>query len=243
MKATGYDNPLKIIKNRAAGYQREAGKIMNASYMDMTVPYSAGAMYSTTGDLLLWDQALYTEKLVSRKSLDEIFTPFKNGYGYGWGISEKFDRKEISHGGGIYGFATDISRFPDDKVTVIVLTNFQGSPAGRVAGDLAAIVFGAKYELPQEIMSVAVDAKILEKYVGEYKIDQPSLVMKIMLEEGKLLGQVNGQGKFALTPESETVFFSKDVNARIVFEKDEGGNVTGLILKQSGGAFPAKKTK
>ena len=243
MKATGYDNPLQIIKNRAAGYQREAGKIMNASYMDMTVPYAAGALYSTTGDLLLWDQALYTEKLVSKKSLDEIFTPFKNGYGYGWGIGEKFDRREISHGGGIYGFSTDISRFPDDKVTVIVLTNIQGSPAGRVSNDLAAIIFGAKYELPQEIKSVAVDAKILEKYVGEYKIDQPNLVMKIMLEDGKLLGQVGGQGKFALAPESETVFFSKDVNAKIMFVKDTAGQVTGLTLNQGGSGFPAKKIK
>ena len=243
MKATGYDNPLEIIKNRAAGYQRQAGKIVNASYMDMTVPYSAGALYSTTGDLLLWDQALYTEKLVPQKTLDEIFTPVKSGYGYGWGISEKFDRRKISHGGGIYGFATDISRFPDDKVTVIVLTNFQGSPAGRVSNDLAAIVFGAKYELPQEIKSVAVDAKILEKYIGEYKIDQPSLVMKIMLEDGKLLGQVGGQGKFSLSAESEIEFFSKDVNAKIVFERDESGKVTGLTLKQGGGAFPAKKIK
>ena len=55
---------------------------------------------------LLWDQALYTEKLVSRKSLDEMFTPFKNGYGYGWGIGKRFDRQVIAHGGGIYGFAT-----------------------------------------------------------------------------------------------------------------------------------------
>ncbi len=218
---------------------------MNASYMDMTVPYSAGALYSTTGDLLLWDQALYTEKLVSKKSLDEIFTPLKgeSGYGYGWSIGKKSDHRTISHGGGIYGFATDISRFPDDKVTVTVLTNFQGSPAGRVAGDLAAIVFGAKYELPQEIKAVAVDAKILEKYVGEYKIDQPSIVMNILFEDGRLLGQVGGQGKFALVAESETEFFSKDVNAKIVFEKDATGKVMGLTLKQGGGAFPAKKIK
>jgi CubicO group peptidase (beta-lactamase class C family) len=243
MKDTGYDNPLSIIKNRAAGYQRQAGKIRNASYMDMTVPYSAGALYSTTGDLLLWDQALYTEKLVSRKSLDEIFSPFKNNYGYGWGIGKKFERKEISHGGGIYGFATDISRFPDDKVTVVVLSNFQGAPAGKIGNDLAAIVFGAKYEIPQERKEIAVDAKVLEKYVGEYKIDQPSITISILLEEGKLFGQVAGQSKFSLAAESETIFFSKDVNAKITFEKDANGQVTGLILNQGGSGFPAKKIK
>ena len=225
MKSTGYDNPLQIIKNRAAGYARTGGKTLNASYMDMTVPFAAGALYSTTGDLLLWDQALYTEKLVKQKSLDEMFTPFKNGYGYGWGIGKKFDHKEISHGGGIYGFATEISRFPDDKLTVVVLSNFQGSPVGRVAGDLAAIYFGAKYEIPQERREIAVDAKVLEKYIGDYKIEQPSITLSIMLENGKLMGQVNGQSKFALSPETETKFFSKDVNATITFAKDANGQV------------------
>ncbi len=243
MKSTGYDNPLQIIKNRAAGYARTGGETLNASYMDMTVPFAAGALYSTTGDLLLWDQALYTEKLVKQKSLDEIFMPFKNGYGYGWGIGKKFDRRSISHGGGIYGFSTDILRFPDDKVTAIVLTNIQGSPAGKVSNDLAAIVFGEKYEIPQERKEIAVDAKILEKYVGEYKIEQPSITLSIMLENGKLTGQVNGQSKFALSPETETKFFSKDVNATITFAKDAGGQITGLTLNQGGAGFPAKKIK
>jgi CubicO group peptidase (beta-lactamase class C family) len=245
MKQSGYDDPIKIIRNRAAGYQRQDGKYINAAYMDMTIPYAAGALYSTTGDLLLWDQALYTEKLVSQKSLDEMFTPFKDktGYAFGWGIGKKFDRKTISHGGGIYGFATQITRFPDDRVTVIVLSNVQGAPAGRVSNDLAAITFGEKYEIPQELKAISVDTKILGKYVGAYKIEQPSLVITIMLESGKLFGQVNGQSKFGLLPESDTKFFSKDTTATFTFVKDSNGLVTGLTLHQGGGAYPAKKIK
>ncbi|MCB1023620.1 MAG: serine hydrolase [Acidobacteria bacterium] len=243
MSSTGYDDPLKIIKNRAAGYQRQRGEVINAPYTDMTVPYAAGSMYSTTGDLLIWDQALYTEKLVSKKSLDEIFTPNKNGYGYGWGITKKFNRLSISHGGGIYGFSTDISRFPDDNVTVIVLTNIQGSPAGRVSNDLAAIVFGEKYEIARERKIIALDSKVLEKYVGEYQVTQPSIVIKVTLEDGKLLGQVAWQSKFVLLPESETKFFSKDVNATITFETGTNGETTGLMLSQGGANIPAKKIK
>ena len=242
MKQTGYDNPLQIIKNRAAGYQRQGGEIINASYMDMTVPYAAGALYSTTGDLLLWDQALYTEKLVSKKSLDEIFTPFKSGYGYGWGIGKKFDRREISHGGGIYGFATEISRFPDDKVTVVVLSNVQAAPSGKIADDLAAIVFGAKYEISQERKEIALDAKILESYVGQYQV-APNVVITFTVENGKLTGQLNGQPKFSLFPESETKFFSKDVNAQITFARDANGKITGLTLRQGGSDVPAQKIK
>lgn len=244
MKYTGYDDPLKIIMHRAAGYQKQAGKILNASYMDMSVPYAAGSLYSTTGDLLIWDQALYTEKLVSKKTLNEIFTPEKgdSGYGYGWGIAKKFGHKSISHGGGIYGFATDISRYPDDRVTVVVLSNIQSSPSGQISSNLAAIVFGAAYEIPKERKFISLDAKTLESYVGEYQIGT-NITVAITLEDGKLMGQLGGQSKFLLLPESETELYSKDVNAQFVFTKDDKGNVTGFTLKQGGGNTPAKKIR
>ena len=244
MKNTGYDSPIRIIKNRAAGYARQSGEMVNAAYMDMSIPYAAGSLYSTTGDLLIWDQALYTEKLGIRKSLDEMFTPLKGdtGYGYGWSMGKRFERQMIAHGGGIYGFATQITRFPADRITIIVLCNVQGAPAGKVAGDLAAIVFGGEYQIPKERKEIAVDAKILEKYVGQYQIP-PSVTISVTLENGKLLGQLAGQGKFALLAESETVFFSKDVNAQISFNKDAQGQVTGLTLSQGGGNTPAQKIK
>ena len=244
MKHTGYDDPLRIIMHRAAGYQKQAGKIINASYMDMSVPYAAGSLYSTTGDLLIWDQALYTEKLVSKKSLNEIFTPEKGeaGYGYGWGIGKKFGHGSVSHGGGIYGFATDISRYPDDKVTVIVLSNIQSAPSGQISSNLAAIVFGAPYEIPKERKFISLDAKTLGSYVGEYQIG-PNVVVAITLEDGKLMGQLGGQSKFSLLPESETELYSKDVNAQFVFTKDDKGQITGFTLKQGGGSTPAKKIK
>ena len=209
----------------------------------MTIPYAAGAMYSTTGDLLIWEQALYTEKLVSRKSLDETFTPFKDGYGYGWNIGKRFDRQVIAHGGGIYGFSTFIARYPVERLTVIVLSNVQGAPSGKIASDLAATVFGVAYEIPKERKETAVDQKILEKYVGQYELAAPKIVISFTLENGKLFGQVGGQSKFALSAESETVFFSKDVNLQITFTKDAQGQTTGLTFNQGGSVIPAQKIK
>ncbi|MBC6434527.1 beta-lactamase family protein [Nostoc sp. HG1] len=150
MTHTGYDSHNRLIKNRAGGYELQDNSIINASYIDMSIPFAAGALYSTTEDLLLWDQALYTEKLVSRKILAEIFTPFKDGYGYGWGITKRFDRQMIGHDGGINGFSSSIIRFPSDHVTAIVLSNNQNAPSGEIASSLAAIVFGAPYKMPQE---------------------------------------------------------------------------------------------
>ena len=243
MSYTGYDNPSTIIRNRAAGYARQAGETVNAAYMDMTIPFAAGALYSTTDDLLRWDQALYKDTLVSQKSLDEIFTPDKGGYGYGWSIGKRFDRQVIAHGGGIYGFATEIARFPADRVTVIVLSNVEGAAAGKIANDLAAVVFGAPYEIPRERKSITVDAKVLDQYVGQYRIASPPIDIVVTRNNETLLAQIAGRLKLALAAESETTFFSRDVTAQVTFLKDAAGQVTGLTLGMGGGDLPAQKVK
>ena len=240
MKHTGYDNPVRIIKNRAAGYARTSDGFINAAPISMSTAYAAGALYSTVGDLLLWDQALYTEKLVSRKSLDEAFTPFKSNYGYGWSIGKRHDRQVIAHGGGIFGFSAYIARYPADRVTVVVLSNVEGAPSGEIANSLSAIVFGAKYEIPAERKEVQVAAKTLEKYVGQYQLT-PQLVLNVTLEDGKLLAQISTQPKLELFAESETVFFFKVVNAQVTFVVNAQGEVTGMVFRQGGSEIPAKK--
>jgi CubicO group peptidase (beta-lactamase class C family) len=240
MKQTGYDNPVRIIKNRAAGYARTSDGFINAAPISMSTAYAAGALYSTVGDLLLWDQALYTEKLVSRKSLDEAFTPFKSNYGYGWSIGKRFDRQVIAHGGGIFGFSSYIARYPSDHVTVIVLSNVEGAPSGEIANSLAAIAFGAPYEVPAERKEIPVAVKTLEKYVGKYQLT-PQIVLSVTLENGKLLAQVSTQPKLELFAESETVFFFKTVNAQVTFVVSAQGEVTGLVFRQGGSDIPAQK--
>ncbi len=154
MKDTGYDHSEMILPSRASGYSLRSGHLSNAAYLDMNQPFSAGSLYSTVGDLLIWDQALYTEKLLPQKALDTVFTPVKGDYAYGWMVrapsTASSNRKMIGHGGGINGFSTFISRFVADKATVVVLSNLESANSSRIASDLAAILFGAKYELPRE---------------------------------------------------------------------------------------------
>ncbi|HJQ25050.1 MAG TPA: serine hydrolase [Blastocatellia bacterium] len=247
LKSTGYDDTRALVANRASGYQWAGKAFVNAPYLNMTIPYSAGALYSTTEDLLTWDKALYTEKLVSRKSLDEMFTPFREaapgtGYAYGWSIGKKFERQVIEHSGGINGFSTDIVRFPAERVTVIVLSNNQGFEASKAANDLAAIVFGAPYRVPAERQAIAVAPATLEKYVGQYQI-APSFIITITSEDGRLMAQPTGQAKVELFAESETEFFLKVVDAQVTFVKDAQGQVVRLILHQGGRDTPAPKIK
>ncbi len=142
MKHTGYD-PLETdyFPNRAIGYDL-IDPPLAAMYCHPSIPYTAGAMYSTVLDLYKWDQALYTERLVSNATLQRIFTPGHGDYGYAWYIDELdvngLPHKQIWHWGAYFGFHGYISRLVDDRVTVILLLNV--SPTLGTPDELRPIV-------------------------------------------------------------------------------------------------------
>jgi CubicO group peptidase (beta-lactamase class C family) len=162
MKNTGYDHQNRIIKNRAVGYNYVLGQYRQADYLDMSIPFAAGGLYSTVNDLLLWDQSLYSEKLLAKESLQRMFTaPEKRTYALGWGVAQRHNRPCHSHGGGIHGFVTAISRYPNEKLFVVVLSNNQSASATVRAldRDLAAIVLGEKYEMPGKKQTTSASPK------------------------------------------------------------------------------------
>jgi CubicO group peptidase (beta-lactamase class C family) len=244
MQDTGYDTSREIIRERASGYSRTPGPgpatvsaLANAAYVDMSQPYAAGALYSTVEDLLAWDRALETDRLLPKAARDAMFTPFKSNYAYGWIVPapspQTFGRRQMSHGGGINGFATSIIRLPDDHVTVIVLANVQSAPAQRIARDLLAIAFGQPYTTAVARTVAKVDSKIYDAYVGQYRIT-PLFVMAVTRDGDRLMVQATGQPKLEVFPESETKFFLTVVDAQITFERNPAGEVTHLILHQNG---------
>jgi CubicO group peptidase (beta-lactamase class C family) len=242
MKDTGYDHYITLLKHRATGYDLTDDGPVNADYIDMTIPHAAGALYSTVEDLYTWDRALYTEKLVSKSSLDKIFTPFKNNYGYGWGITTLFNRTCTRHGGGINGFRSDIIRFVDNDACVVVLSNIEGAPVNRISEDLTAILFGEKYELPREKKAISVGPEILDTYVGEYEVT-PEFHIYITKENGQLYAAAPGHTKARMYAESETEFFLRIADVAFTFVKNEKDEVTQLILHMDGESSPAKKIK
>jgi len=240
---TGYDSHENIIKHRAAGYTRKGEGFVNAAYMDMLIPFAAGALYSTTEDLLKWDQALYTDKLLTQKSRDEMFTPAKGTYAYGWNVGKRGNHRSISHGGGIYGFATQIARYPDDRVTVIVLSNVEGASSGMVANNLASIVFGEPVTLPKQHVAITLPVQVFEKYIGDYQL-LPNVVLTVLTEGGKFYMRITGRENMELFPESDKDFFLKVVDAQLKFETDASGKVTQVLFKQGGGGgIPAPRIK
>jgi len=166
MKSSGYDHHGTLLPKRAAGYQITLDGYENAPYLDMTLPFAAGALYSTVEDLYLWDQALYTEKLLAGDLKELLFTPHKSAlggqYGYGWVISKKSPpgsketKLHISHGGGINGFNTLIERQVEDKHLVVLFNNTPGASLAAMSDNIFRIICGAPYKEPVKPLADAL---------------------------------------------------------------------------------------
>jgi Beta-lactamase class C and other penicillin binding proteins len=146
MTSTRIISEADIIPNRAAGYVLVKGEIKNQEWVSPKLNTTAdGSLYFNILDLAKWDEALYTEKLLKRSSLEQMWTvaKLKNGqpnsghYGFGWFVKEKSGHHLIEHEGAWQGFETHISRYMDDKLTVVVLTNLGGSKPNIIANRVA----------------------------------------------------------------------------------------------------------
>jgi len=178
---SGYDHASTVLANRASGYEKNGSEYNNSSYLDMSVPFSAGALYSTVEDLYLWDQALYTEKLLTKKNMDLLFEKhipaFRNYYGYGWQIGEmaigSTDEKvkTIGHSGGINGFSTLLTRIPSEKSLIVLLNNTGGAPLGEMTIAINGILHDKPYALPKKSVAFSL-YELIEKdglaSAGEY---------------------------------------------------------------------------
>ena len=149
MNHSGYDHPETILKGRAAGYgltlfpEPFGTNIVNCIPFAMDLPHAAGALYSTVGDMLIWDQALYSGRIVAAKSLEAMFTDYKDrGYCYGWlrGRVGESDRVGYGHGGRISGFVTHVNRFSKERVYVVVLCNIDWMNPSDVANKLSLLL-------------------------------------------------------------------------------------------------------
>jgi CubicO group peptidase (beta-lactamase class C family) len=173
MTHSALDDETEIVAGRATGYSASApGKFSNAPFISMSIPGGAGSIRSTAGDLAKWNAALYGGKILKPASLAAMLTPGKlsNGensgtamakmmaaagapaatqsakheYGYALFLSEVEGHRKIDHGGGIYGFSAALSEFPDDKTTVVVLSNVIGKDVGasKIADRIERLAIG-----------------------------------------------------------------------------------------------------
>jgi CubicO group peptidase (beta-lactamase class C family) len=148
MKSTRIISEADIVPHRSSGYRLVKGELKNQEWVSPTLNTTAdGALYTNVLDLAKWDAALYTTRLVKQSSLDAIWTPVKLNdgktypYGFGWDLAPKNGHHAVSHDGAWQGFTMSISRYVEDRLTVIVMTNLDENNARpeKIVEDVAAI--------------------------------------------------------------------------------------------------------
>jgi CubicO group peptidase (beta-lactamase class C family) len=235
MNATRTTTMTEIVQNRANGYVWRDSKLQNASTYFALRP--SGAFLSSVLDLAKWDAALYADKILKQSTLSQVWTPVKlnsgatHPYGFGWELSTVGGHKLVHHGGSLPGFRAQISRFVDDKLSVVVLTNGDNADSNLIALGIAALYIPGL--IPERTVA-KIDPKILDAYTGQYQ--HPAVVFTVTREGDKLrLQQGSNSEKQDLLPESATNFFTNE-NRRLIysFVRDEKGEVAYLVVQLEG---------
>lgn len=233
MSDSGYDSHAAILPRRASGYSPTAEGFVNADYVDMSIPQGAGALYSTTHDLLKWERGLFGGRLLRPESLTLLTTPVRNQYAFGLMVRENGGNTTVTHSGGIEGFNTYMAYDPARRTTVVVLGNLNGPGPDQVGGSLLALARGETVTLASEREAIVIAANDLRAYEGVYEL-APTFTLTMSVVEGRLMTQATGQDAFELYAEAADKFFLRVVDAQVTFTRDASGAVDGLILHQGG---------
>lgn len=248
MNHSCYGNTERVIPRRVPGYQKNNNGIINAPYLSMTQPYAAGSLLSSVDDLAVWNDAVFSGKLLRKDWLEMAFTPYRlangesTGYGYGWFITNLRGHRCIEHGGGINGFTSYELALPDDHIYVAILTNSaieDRMPEPR-ALRIAELVLGLP---PAERKPVTLTTGELDSLVGVYEnLGNESRFITRTGEQ--LFSQRAGGAKYNILPFSPTEFFFADTPTVIRFIKDSQGKIDGLrVESRIGPAEVYKRTE
>lgn len=171
MTNSGNEHSDKTYENKANGYVSSLTEFKPARFLEMTVPYSGGSMYSTVEDMYKWDRILYTDKLLSEPMKEIMFKPVLNNYALGWQVIEQpiGDKKikVVTHSGGIFGFNSLITRLTDDNKFVMVLNNFEGGNINQLTLGIVNILYGLEPAKPKKSAAVELAGLIGTKGIDE----------------------------------------------------------------------------
>ncbi len=245
-----------IIANRSAGYRIVKGELKNQEWVSPSLNTTAdGALYLTALDMMKWDGALASGKLISKAGYDAMWQPVKLNsgkdywYGFGWTVKSVNGSRVIEHGGAWQGFKSFIARYPDEKLTVIIFANLENMDPNKLAHGVAEIIEPKLIPKPVVDPDPKITAEfkeIFEKTISG-TVDQilfiPELQKALFGQSDRLFEFVKGLGpikKFALlersqgTPITHTYQIEyEEMSLVLVIARDTAGKVVLFGLEPS----------
>jgi CubicO group peptidase (beta-lactamase class C family) len=206
LKSTSYCPTRPTDPAFALGYSRGPNGPIGATFLDLSHPFSAGALCSTVGDFVRWQRALDAGKVVSRASYalmttaDTLNSGAKINYGFGLVPADVNGRRAVSHTGGINGFSTVAHYIPDDTLSVVVFTNYDGAGPSPLALNLVRIAYGGA-PVGRGTATAGGAATLSnadrDAILGNYVLQLPggqTLPIRFFLDGARMMAQAQGQG-------------------------------------------------
>lgn len=237
LKHTYNGSAPDAFKNEASSFYYTGENWKKDDETHMSITLGAGSLVSTTNDLVRFIEGLFAGKLVSKETLQKMVI-MKDGYGLGI-FQFPFDEKYCyGHTGGIDEFHSMLGYFPGDSLAFAFTGNGQNIEMNDLAIGVLSICFNRAYEIPNyNVEAYKIATAELAKYEGIYSSAGFPLKIKIWKEGEKLLAQATGQGAFALTPVSDSVFKFEPARIQMVFDLAEKSEIKKFTLTQGRGNY------
>ena len=236
MSQSGFDFKSLSIPEKTTGYQVFTNeKKQTAELYDSLGPFSAGAIYSTVGDLYKYYKGIKSREILSEDSQSIAFTPSKTnkGYGHGWQIQSNMMNPTIYlHSGGAAGFRSNFSMIPDKDICIIILNNHENANADYLTNKILDVLNNKSIELTPEVILTNGQ---LQKFVGAYSLTKPrKMMIYTSILDGRLALQVDGQNKSTVIAKNENTFIQDEAGAILSFSNLENGVYKQMDVKQGG---------
>lgn len=232
MNDSGLISFVTVIPRRATGYWPGNNGIENAERPDPRIGFSAGALYSSTEDLLRWEEGLFGGKVLRPASLRKMTTPFKGDYACGLYVKRVDGRLMIEHSGNNIGFNADMAYYPEEGIAVIALANLNSTVIAEITKALAAVAHKETPPIPSVHREITLSPEVLARYRGMYQF--PNFTLEMTPERNHLLVKYDNGSTLAVFPESETNFFAKPWAIEFEFSKNDEGEFSLLAQHRFG---------
>lgn len=241
---TRYDVNSDVIPGRARGYRLLDGRTANAAFINMSVPFAAGSLMASAGDLVAWQLALVNGEVVSRESYEQMTTRAtladgsRTEDGFGLKLHDFEGHARVMHEGGIHGFNSILEYYPEEKLSIAVLSNSESVPSSLLAREIARVALGLE---DPALKDVLLPASELEPLIGKYLIQEIGLEFVVTVSDGRVFVQGTGEPPVPVMAQGGGEFrASWDASVKFVFEAPAaGGQAPSFAFEQGGERFKA----
>ena len=240
-----HDDPNKIVKNRAYGYSPIKGEGFRIDEVRLKVIGDLG-VFTTIEDFLKWDQNFYKNKLGkgTQELIRTMLTKGKlnNGeelsYGFGLRIDNYRGLKTISHGGSAVGYQAQFMQFPDQKFSIVILSNLSTFPTGRIAKQITDLYLADQFKEPPSTTQkrrckipepISLPVSQLKEYIGKYYSDELDFTYTFKVENRNLILELR-ETSHLLSPYAIDSFGWQ--RRKLDFIRDKENKIIGFTLEE-----------